>query len=75
MTIQRKLLTTEQKSDICKKYYKEGTGCDTCPLGVWILGEHFCIYNLNQVENAIKDYLNEEIEIDYYEDFVSKTTD
>lgn len=34
MTIQRKLLTSDQKSDIC-------------PLQTWILGEHFCIYNLN----------------------------
>ena len=63
MLIQRKLLTSEQKKDICNKYYNEGKGCDVCPLRTWLLGEHFCIYNLGQVKNAIEDYLNEEIEV------------
>ena len=60
MLIQRKLLTSEQKKDICNEYYER---CNHCPLYAKILGEHFCIYNLNQVENAIEDYLNEEIEV------------
>ena len=63
MLIQRKLLTTEQKNDICNEYYNEGKGCDVCPLRAWLLGEHFCIYNLNQVQYAIENYLNEEIEV------------
>ena len=64
MLVQRKLLTTEQKNDICDKYYNDGKGCYVCPLLTRILGEHFCIYNLNQVQYAIDDYLNEEIEVD-----------
>lgn len=63
MKIQRKLLTTEQKNDICDKYYNDGEGCDICPLRAWLLGKYFCIYNFNQVQYAIEKYLNEEIEI------------
>ena len=64
MKIQRKLLTTEQIYNVCKKYYDDGKGCDVCPLRAWLLGEHYCIYNLDQVRYAIQDYLNEEIEVD-----------
>lgn len=64
MKTQRKLLTTEQKKEICDKYYNDDKGCYICPLQTWILGRHFCIYNVDQVRFAIEDYLNEEIEID-----------
>ena len=61
MIIQRKLLTAKQKNDICKKYYGK---CNDCPLFAKILGEHFCIYNLDEVKTAVEDYLNEEITIE-----------
>lgn len=59
MKIQRKLLTTEQKYEICTKYYDN---CEECPLYSKVLN-HFCIYNLDQVRNAVNEFLNEEIEI------------
>lgn len=34
MLVQRKLLTSEQKYDICNKYYNDSKGCDVCPLRV-----------------------------------------
>lgn len=63
MLVQRKLLTSKQKNNICNKYYDEGKGCSVCPLRSWSLGEHYCIYNLDQIQYAIQDYLNEEIEV------------
>ena len=65
MLIQRKLLTTEQKNNICKKYWSgAGHSCTDCPLKASLLGNYFCIYNLDQVQYAIEKYLNEEIEVE-----------
>ena len=74
MKIQRKLLTKEQKQQICNNHsviwYEDGTKyCDLiCPLranisdGIGGVRDCSCKH-INIIENSIKDYWNEEIEL------------
>jgi hypothetical protein len=60
--IQRKLLTEEQKKAICKSVSKYH--CNTCPLMKEFDEEPMCIEDVKAMEDFIKDYWNEEIEIE-----------
>lgn len=62
MKIQRKLLTEEQKKAICKNVSKYH--CNTCPLMKEFDEEQWCIEDVKAMEDFIKDYWNEEIEIE-----------
>ena len=66
MKIQRKLLTDEQKKTICEKHTKdsdEKSCLDSCPLILNIFGIEWCYKDVDGIEQAIKDYWNEEIEV------------
>lgn len=58
--IQRKLLTEKQKIMCAKVEYH----CDKCPMRFEFDDESFCYKDVGRLERAIKDYWNEEIEID-----------
>ena len=60
MKIQRKLLSKEQKDQICNKYEDCSRGC---PLKFSLFGEKTCYKQIEGVEYAIKEFWNEEIEI------------
>ena len=61
MKVQRKLLTGEQKKEICKKY----RNCeDGCPLYAWVDTDLTCWQHIAAIEQDIEDYWNEEIEVD-----------
>lgn len=74
MKIQRKLLTKEQKQQICDNHseiwYEDGKRyCNLdCPLRAYISDgidgemDRSCKH-INIIENSIKDYWNEEIEL------------
>ena len=59
MTIQRKLLTTEQREEICNRY----EDCRNCPLKFNLFGEKNCYKNIGEIEVSIKEFWNGEIEI------------
>lgn len=56
--IQRKLLTSLQKMAICKK-----SCCVTCPLMLEISDRIFCYQTIMGIEQDIKKFWDEEIEI------------
>lgn len=61
MKIQRKLLTEEQKKAICKSV----TGrCSICPVMKEFDDARMCIEDVKAMEDFIKDYWNEEVEVD-----------
>ena len=60
MKTQRKLLTDEQKKVICEKYALD---CYKCPLTFKLHGISYCHFTVRNIEQAIKDYWNEEIEV------------
>lgn len=67
--IQRKLLTEEQIKAICKKYRGKRIYCRTgCPLRDHIGAEFVCcspeFKSVQDLEQSIMDYWNEEIEIE-----------
>ena len=65
MKIQRKLLTSEQKQKICSK--TDGmltSGCLECPLGIEIFGLIFCWKDINELQQRLKEYWDEEVEVD-----------
>lgn len=69
MKIQRKLLTEEQKAAICKEYWGKRKYCkDGCPLRDYIGEEFVCcgpkLESVQDLEQSIKDYWNEEVEVD-----------
>lgn len=61
MKTQRKLLTDEQKKAICEKYALD---CYKCPLAFEFHGISYCHFTVRNIEQAIKNYWNEEIEIE-----------
>lgn len=70
--IQRKLLTEEQKKAICEKYRGKRIYCKAeCPLSDYIGEEFVCcspkFESVQDLEQSIKDYWNEEIEIEVSE--------
>ena len=58
MKVQRKLLTEEQRTKICD------CDCLHCKLAVTIFGFKTCYRNIDQVEKTIKNFWNEEIEVE-----------
>ena len=58
--IQRKLLTEEQKNDICEN----NPACSRCPLFTTIAEQRFCWKEITQIERKIKTFWNEEVEVD-----------
>lgn len=60
--IQRKLLTEEQKKAICKNVSKYH--CKICPLMKEFDDAQMCIEDVKAMEDFIKDYWNEEVEVD-----------
>lgn len=64
MKTQRKLLTDEQKKAICKSVSKYH--CNTCPLMKEFDEEQRCFEDVKAMEDFIKDYWNEEIEIEEF---------
>ena len=72
MKIQRKLLTEEQKKKLCEEYMvsdsKEEmaiTICfKDCPLRITVGTNSYCINNIIKLEQIVKDYWNEEIEVE-----------
>ena len=68
MKIQRKLLTKEQKKAICEEYRGRRKYCkDGCPLTTYIGEEFVCcsprFESIQDLEQAIKDYWDEEVEV------------
>lgn len=66
--IQRKLLTAEQIKSICDENTKtDSDGCmfcnRECPLKRMIGNTRYCVSDIKELEQEIKDYWNEEIEI------------
>lgn len=61
MKTQRKLLTDEQKKAICKNV--SGYHCNRCPLMKEFDEEQRCIEDVKAMEDFIKDYWDEEIEV------------
>lgn len=60
MKTQRKLLTDQQKAEICKKYYVMFGGCHpSCPLS---FKEHSCS-QVTMLQKEIQQYWNDEVEI------------
>lgn len=60
MKIQRKLLKKKLR-EICKKVEYH---CYKCPMMFEFDDEPFCSEDVEQLEQAIKDYWNEEVEVD-----------
>jgi hypothetical protein len=60
MKIQRKLLTKEQKDEICKKSEYH---CYQCPLNKEHENIPYCYGEIGEMESFINEYWNEEIEI------------
>ena len=58
MKIQRKLLTGEQKEKMCD------LDCIHCKLAIDIIFFKTCYRNIAQIEKTIKDFWNEEIEVE-----------
>lgn len=67
MKTQRKLLTEEKMKEICTKnteLLSYGIYCkDACPLKVKIDGQYYCFKDMERLEQAIRDYWNEEVEV------------
>lgn len=72
MKKQLKLLTDEEKRKICDKYMKDENGeyssliCRglKCPLSLQIGKELFCYKDMYYLEDKIKEYWNQEINIE-----------
>lgn len=59
MKTQRKLLTDEQKKKICKEHKI----CFNCPMLLSILDNKCCYDVVNRLEQEIKNYWDEEIDL------------
>ena len=72
MKKQLKLLTENEKYAICNKYMKDKNGeysgltCRglECPLSLQIGKELFCFKDIDYLEEKIKEYWNQEIDVD-----------
>lgn len=72
MKKQLKLLTDNEKYAICNKYMKDKNGeysgltCRglECPLRLQIGKELFCFKDIDYLEEKIKEYWNQEIDVD-----------
>lgn len=65
MKIQRKLLTSEQKKAICEQHKDEYDLCkNDCPLFIEIDHEDYCAKTICYLEQIIKDFWNEEVEVE-----------
>ena len=60
MKTQRKLLTDEQKDQICEK---TNYNCHDCSLAIRIYDITCCYLTVEKIEKAIMDFWNEEIEV------------
>ena len=60
MTTQRKLLTAKQKEEICTARDE----CIGCPLRLGAYRLNLCEEDVKDLEQAIKDFWNEEVEVD-----------
>lgn len=58
MKLQRKLVTHEQKMQMCDKYQ-----CIACPMTLKFKDTYFDCVEMQKLEQALKDYWNEEIEV------------
>ena len=58
--IQRKLLTKEQVVEICQQQVH----CTQCPLRFFASNFSLCEMDVRALEIVIKDYWNEEVEVD-----------
>lgn len=62
MKIQRKLLTTEQRKEVCKA---NKHGCLRCPLAMNFRDRIYCdnlkVNTIQHIEDTIKEYWNKEI--------------
>lgn len=62
MQKQRKLLTTEEKEDICSNY-EQNDYCEGCPLRFNLTKQYWlCYKDVLKLEKEIEDFWNEEIE-------------
>ena len=63
--IQRKLLTTEQREEICKANKRI---CHICPLAMNFRDRIYCdnlkVNTIHHIEDTIKEYWNEEVGVD-----------
>ena len=59
MQVQRKLVTHEQKMKFCDKY-----PCFDCPMTLHFMGAYLDCGDILKMEQAIKDHLNEKIEVE-----------
>lgn len=59
--IQRKLLTEEQKNKLCGKYW---TCIPNCPMTFQCGGITYSCRDVKEIEKTIRDYWNEEVEVD-----------
>jgi len=74
MKKQLKLLTDKEKYAICNKYMKDKNGeysgltytCRglECPLSLQIGKELFCFKDIDYLEEKIKEYWNNEVDVD-----------
>jgi len=72
MKKQLKLLTDNEKHAICNKYMKDKNGeysghtCRglECPLSLQIGKELFCFKDIDYLEDLIKEYWNNEVDVD-----------
>ena len=72
MKKQLKLLTDEEKRKICDKYMKDKNGeysgfyCRglECPLSLEVENGLFCWKDMHVLEDKIKEYWNQEIDVD-----------
>lgn len=60
MKIQRKLLTKKQKNEICNRHSKDGKCNGAGPLAM----NFICFVGLEKIEKDIKNFWNEEIELE-----------
>ena len=61
MKKQLKLLTDNEKHAICNKYMDR---VKECPLSLQIGKELFCFKDIDYLEEKIKEYWNQEIDVD-----------
>lgn len=59
MKLQRKLVTHEQKMQMCDEYR-----CLACPMTLKFKDLYFDCGEVQKLEQALKDYWNKEIEVD-----------
>lgn len=60
--IQRKVLTTTQKKEICRKHIAKVGDCDDCPLYSDAINN--CWKGVKIISKMIKNYWNEEVEVE-----------